>query len=360
MKISIITVCLNSEKTIEQTIRSVLGQKDEDFEYIIVDGCSSDNTLDIVGKYSKDITRIVSEQDGGIYDAMNKGIALATGEIIGIINSDDWYEEGALEAVRKCFQAVNAEVVYGRMNVVNENEEVSTLIPTDIRKIRYEMEIPHPTVFIKREVYDKYGYFQLKYKIASDYELLLRFYSRGVKFFYLDKVLANFRLGGVSQREERKCVLETVTISKQYLHFILPAERKYFENIITYRWRVAWFIEILDNYSFEIVNILEMKLGKGFKDEIAIFGAGNWGTKIYYALIQRGFSPVFFVDNNKEKWNTKNCGIKVLKPEILQTFKGVLLVIVKDFSAKILSQVKNMSNSEVNCIFWEEIVDAFV
>ena len=122
MKISIITVCLNSEKTIEQTIRSVLGQKDEDFEYIIVDGCSSDNTLDIVGKYSKDITRIVSEQDGGIYDAMNKGIALATGEIIGIINSDDWYEEGALEAVRKCFQAVNAEVVYGRMNLVNENE----------------------------------------------------------------------------------------------------------------------------------------------------------------------------------------------------------------------------------------------
>lgn len=357
-KISIITVCLNSEKTIEQTIQSVIGQNDENFEYIIIDGGSSDKTLEIIDKYKKDIHRIVSEPDSGIYDAMNKGIALATGDIIGIINSDDWYEPEALRMVRECFQKTGAEVVYGRMNVIGENGERRILIPTDIRKIRYEMEVPHPTVFIKKDIYDKYGVFQLNYKIASDYELLLRFYTRGVKFIRLDKILANFRSGGISQSEERLCALETVTVSEKYIHCIPPEEKGYYENIILYRRRVVNFLEILDSHLFNISEFLERKLGKGSKNDIAIFGAGEWGIKIYYELKHHRIAPVFFVDNNEEKWDTEKYDVKILRPQVLKDFKGVLLIVVKDFSGEILSQISGIHNPEISCITWEEIADA--
>ncbi len=354
-KISIITVCLNSERTIEQTIQNVIGQNDENFEYIIIDGGSSDRTLDIISKYKVSISLVVSEPDGGIYDAMNKGISLATGEIIGIINSDDWYELGTFEAVRKCFQENDVEIVYGSMNIVNESGLVKRLIPTDIKKIRYEMEVPHPTVFVKRDIYDKYGNFRLNYEIASDYELLLRFYTKGVKFFCINKVLANFRCGGVSQREERKCILETVEIAEDYLHCIPPTEKEYYENIILRKRRVNNYLEILDNYSFKILEFLEIKSGKEAKIDIVIFGAGEWGIKTCLALEQRSIIPKFIVDNSEGKWNTEKCGIKVLKPEVLRDFKGVLLIAVKDFSADILLQVKNMNNPEISYITWEEI-----
>jgi len=134
MKISIITVCLNSEKTIEQTIQSVIEQKDEDLEYIIVDGRSVDKTLHIINKYKNNISLIISESDNGIYDAMNKGISLATGDVIGIINSDDWYEQGTFEGIRNCFLRSDADVVYGKMNLVDENGSIKLLIPTDIKK----------------------------------------------------------------------------------------------------------------------------------------------------------------------------------------------------------------------------------
>lgn len=111
MKISIITVCLNSEQTIEQTIKSVIDQNDPDYEYIIIDGDSTDSTLDIIRKYQAYIAILISEPDKGIYDAMNKGIALASGDVIGIINSDDWYEPEILKTVRSCFQKSDAGVV---------------------------------------------------------------------------------------------------------------------------------------------------------------------------------------------------------------------------------------------------------
>lgn len=355
MKISVITVCLNSERTIERTIQSVISQNDRDYEYIIIDGKSTDRTLEIIAKYKSNISTIISEPDGGIYDAMNKGIAAASGDVIGIINSDDWYESGVFEAVRKCFQESDAEVVYGKQNLIGEDGTITTQVPSDIERLRYEMETPHSTVFIRKKTYEKYGMFQLKYKIAADYDLMLRLYTEKVKFIYIDKVLANFRLGGTAQRQGEKCVEETLAISRSYLPCVSIEKRELYKDIILRIHHTFHFVKIVDDTPWKLPDILRGKLGVGLKDDIAIFGAGMWGLKVYDILSKGDMRPAFFVDNDSGKWDSES-DIKVFPPVVLKSFKGVLLAVVQNHSTEILSQVKGMSNPDVYCITWEEIL----
>lgn len=356
MKISIITVCLNSEKTIEQTIKSVIGQQDADFEYIIIDGKSKDRTLEIIERYRDNISIIISEPDHGIYDAMNKGIALATGDIIGIINSDDWYEPDVFGMVRKCFAESDAEVIYGRLNLIDANGESEVLIPGDIEKLRYEMEIPHPTVFVKKEIYKKYKTFQMKYKIAADYDLMLRLYVGGVKFRCLDKVMANFRLGGISDQKVEICAEETLRISLDYLPQAPLNKREYFRNIIMQKYKGVYFDRILESAPNVLFDVLSKRLGVGWEDNIAVFGSGNWGRKICDALLQRNIQPLFFVDNDKRRWNKIEKGIRILPPETLETFKGTVVLGVHGFSEEILGQIRKFCNPELYSITWEEFV----
>lgn len=215
MKVSIITVCLNSEKHIEQTIKSVLNQTYKDIEYIIVDGKSNDNTLNIIEKYKplfKGRLKVISEKDNGIYDAMNKGIGYSTGELIGIINSDDWYEKDAVENAVKHYKGNN--VIYGAMLIWKENSIIKMQIRphTELEKAM----IGHPAVFVPKKIYIKNGVFSTKYKLASDYELMLRLYQLKIEFTYVPKILANFRDGGASAKNEKITDNETALIKKEY------------------------------------------------------------------------------------------------------------------------------------------------
>ncbi len=356
MKISVITVCLNSAKTIEQTIQSVIGQDDTDFEYIIIDGGSEDGTLDIIEKYRKNITILISELDNGIYDAMNKGITLASGEVIGIINSDDWYEPGALKNVRKCFQKSDADIVYGRLRLIFEDETSYIQTPSNIEKIRYEMSIPHPTVFVRKEIYEKYGMFQMEYKIAADYELMLRLYISGVKFIYDDNVFANFRIGGVSDQQRRKCGEETQMIAQKYLHFTPLIYRKYCRDIILHRWKVLRFLKMLDKFPHMLFDTLNKSMGVSIYDEIAVFGAGELGIRSVRALTKSGIESLVLIDNDRKKWDAFIEHIRVCSPENLKEFNGVLLLMVEKFTDEILSQIEKIRNEELYCITWEEIV----
>lgn len=193
--VSVITVVFNGECFLEQTILSVLNQTYENVEYIIIDGGSTDSTLDIIGKYSDKIDYWISEPDKGIYDAMNKGIELARGELIGIINSDDWYEPDAIGEVVKVFKD-NSTIIYGLMRHIIEGTpvEVYAAYPTSIPN----KMIPHPTCFVPKCIYDKYGSFDLSYRSCADYHFILRLHKEGVQFFLLEKILANFRFGGFS------------------------------------------------------------------------------------------------------------------------------------------------------------------
>ena len=203
MKISIITVCFNAEKDIEKTLFSVLNQACEDYEYIIVDGKSTDNTLSIIDKYIGDFIYkgihidVVSEQDDGIYDAMNKGINRANGVWINFMNAGDtFYDQNVLNRMKGYLQESKADIVYG--NSFKYNRFYSYLqIPDDVALLRRRMSFSHQASFVRAKV-QKEHLFSLKYRIVSDYDLFLRLYLQGYKFEYVPELVCVFSLDGVS------------------------------------------------------------------------------------------------------------------------------------------------------------------
>lgn len=206
MKISVITVVFNGEATIEDTILSVHSQDNKDVEHIVVDGGSTDRTLEVIAKHRDKIDAVVSEPDAGIYDAMNKGLALATGDIVGFLNADDVYEgSSVLDEIARVIETQKVDACYGDLIFVDRK---------DTRKIvRYWKSQPyrdglfekgwmpaHPTFFARRWVYGKYGGFDLAYRRQSDFELTMRFLAvHKIKSAYIPKVLVRMRSGGVSR-----------------------------------------------------------------------------------------------------------------------------------------------------------------
>jgi len=200
LKFSIITVCYNSKKTIERTILSVLAQTYQNYEYIIVDGASTDGTVDIVKSYKEKYPnkiKVISEKDAGIYDAMNKGIKYATGDLIGIVNSDDYYEHDALDNILQTYDGKKYEIIYGMLRTLKKDKEVSVYIKNH-QWIEEDM-ITHPTCFVTRDVYEDYGTYSLEYPFSADYEFMLRM-SRNhqVTFKPVYKIISNFSLNGAS------------------------------------------------------------------------------------------------------------------------------------------------------------------
>lgn len=198
--VSIITVVYNGEAHIEQSIKSVITQTYSNIEYIIIDGASTDGTLDIIKKYESKITQLVSEKDSGIYNAMNKGLALANGEIIAILNADDYYYPETIQWVADQFDQSKADVVYGdltKLRVLNNKQYFKTIQP-DINLMEQTMPIFHPATFVKKEVYDKVGRFNENYQLSADYDFIYKTYKAGFQFDYLPKTLTVFRIGGAT------------------------------------------------------------------------------------------------------------------------------------------------------------------
>lgn len=205
MKISIITISYNSAATIEDTILSVLSQDYDNIEYIIVDGGSKDNTMEIVNRHKNRIAVVVSEKDSGIYDAMNKGVLLATGDVIGILNSDDFYADAhVISDVASRFLTTSCDGLYADLEYVNR--ELSDKVVRSWKAGEYRSGKflsgwmpPHPTFFVKRKFYSQHGLYRTVLKSAADYELMLRFiHKHGITLAYLDRVITKMRVGGQS------------------------------------------------------------------------------------------------------------------------------------------------------------------
>jgi glycosyltransferase involved in cell wall biosynthesis len=204
LTISIITVVHNSAGTIRDCIESVLNQN-YPIEYVIVDGGSTDGTLDIINEYASKIKRIISEPDNGIYDAINKGIRIASGDIIGIIHSDDFYENNkVISAVINQFETKKVDSIYADLVYVKRTDpkkivryyNSSSFTPD---KFAYGLMPAHPTFFVRRTSYEEYGLFKTDYKIAADFELLVRFLGKhNLTYSYLPKVIIRMRNGGIS------------------------------------------------------------------------------------------------------------------------------------------------------------------
>lgn len=220
--VSIITVCYNSEKFIRDTIESVLNQTYKNIQYIIIDGKSTDKTLSIIDEYREHFGNrltLVSEKDSGIYNAMNKGLALVKGELVGIINSDDYYELDAVEKMVEQYEIHGSGVYYGYCRLLKDEKEF--MIERRNADFLQEAQINHPTCFVSNEIYTNNGVFNEKYKIVADYELLLRFKNKNVPFYAVDAIISNFRLGGISTGT-RKAWLETFQLKYDLKMISLP------------------------------------------------------------------------------------------------------------------------------------------
>jgi len=205
LRVSIITIVRNNRATMEDCVKNVLSQSYKEIEYIVVDGGSNDGTIDIIQAYHERISQWISEPDQGIYDAMNKGIEMATGQVIGFLHSSDVYAHPrVIEEVARVFEKSNASSVYGDLQYVDK-ENLNRVIrnwkssPYRHGKFRQGWMPPHPTFFVRKEIYEKYGYFNTDFRIAGDYELMLRFLERyRISAAYIPEVLVKMRWGGMS------------------------------------------------------------------------------------------------------------------------------------------------------------------
>lgn len=200
IKVSIITVCYNSEKTIEATVQSVLRQTYGDIEYIVVDGASKDGTMSIVEKYKKDFgerLKYISEPDEGIYYAMNKGINMATGELIGLLNSDDTYEDDAVEKICVAMTNEKYQILYGFARVY-QNGKVDSISLVTHHFLKQRM-FNHSACFVTKNIYIDFGLFDTRYKSVADYDFMMRMSEeRQIKFIPVYALISNFNTGGMS------------------------------------------------------------------------------------------------------------------------------------------------------------------
>lgn len=267
--ISIITVCYNSEKTIKDTIESVLNQTYTNIEYILIDGNSSDSTVEIIKSYEVEakekgiIYRWISEPDKGIYDAMNKGIDRTAGELIGIINSDDWYELNAIKKIVNIYiKDVSIDILHGNIIRASKEKETLGLIkPGLLKKINKGMQLHHPTCFVKKKYYEKYGMYDINYKLASDYKFIIEAYSKNkAKFYYLDNLISYMRVDGATEeninlswKECHKIRIEmgvNLLISIFY-YYLLVVKRKILE--------ICWRYNLKKKYADKVIEKKEKK-----------------------------------------------------------------------------------------------------
>ena len=226
MKISIITVVFNNEKTILDSILSVQNQTYKNIEHIIIDGGSTDDTLSIIKNNIKNNCILISEKDYGIYDAMNKGIKIATGEIVGILNSDDIYnDETIIEYIVNKFQeSIELQIFYGDLVYVKSNDISKTIRywkSNKISKSYFENgNVPaHPTLFIRSDVYSKVDLFNLKFRLAADYEFILRIFNNyDFKSLYVPKIIVRMRLGGITNNNYFNIFKQNIEIIKAWKH----------------------------------------------------------------------------------------------------------------------------------------------
>lgn len=206
MKISIITATHNSSSNIANCISSINTQSYEDIEHIIIDGASTDQTLEIIRSVTNRVSKILSEPDKGIYDALNKGIKLASGDIIGFLHSDDcFYSSGTLEKIALAFSDSNpVDAIYGDLTFIDEKEPDKIVRywksePFTSKLLKKGWMPPHPTLFMKREVYEKHGLFNIRLKCAADYDFILRvFNDESLHFKYLPETITKMKIGGIS------------------------------------------------------------------------------------------------------------------------------------------------------------------
>ncbi|HBI61545.1 MAG TPA: hypothetical protein DDY31_10100 [Lachnospiraceae bacterium] len=336
-KITIVTVCFNSALCIEKAIQSVLQQSYKNIEYIIIDGGSTDGTVEIIKKYSSYITYWISEPDNGIYHAMNKGIKAATGDLIGFLSSNDWYADGAIQAIADKFEESHADVIYGDATIIDGEKVVyQDGSAAKLEDSYYYMPILHPAFFVRTSIQKKYG-FDETYRITADYKFYMQIYRDGYRFAYTKHNIIHYYLGGASSEleqafiEKRRASYEV--LGEQIGNYKEGIEREFFENLLNH-------LEIFVKNGFAREWIRE---NTDKEEDIYMFGTGNIGGQSYCCLKSADMNVVCFIDNVKGGQGSEYKGLPVLKPQDLLHYKqGVVFISSYDYADEMESQLRQL------------------
>lgn len=349
MKISVVTVCYNAEKTIEQTIQSVVSQNYSDKEYIVIDGKSTDGTVDIIKKYSEQISFWSSESDNGIYHAMNKGISHVTGDAVAFLNSDDWYEPGTLEKVAEYFKDNQIDCLTGEVNSILNNHIIEINAPLRTEEdIHFSMIYRHPAFFAKTYIFDQIGVFNEEYKIAADYDLVLRMHNAGYKIMKVPDIFTNFRRDGVSAVQLYHCMKETREIALNNLGEHGEELRSKVEKVLN-----------ADNYYDSTVINLVCKEDAGYikslmgnAEGVYVWGAGMSSNMCIRFLLMAGVKIKGFIDSYKKK--DTYMGYKVYPPVGVEK-NAFICIGAEPFKDEIIVQLKKLGFEKSQYIGFSEL-----
>lgn len=370
MKITIITVCLNCENTIEKTIRSVINQDYDKLEYVVIDGGSLDGTVDIIRRYEKNFTYWVSEADQGIYDAMNKGIAKATGEIIAFLNSDDWYEENALAKVNSYFEQYNPMILTGRVNMLQKGNWTKYMNVQDDNKenLRMAMIYRQPAMFVRREVFERLGGFNTRYKIAADFEWTLRVYDAGVKIMCVEDVFTNFSSTGISNtdtdctiREAREIALGALKRCEKYGAQEKETWRRKINKCYDEQQARTDVMRIIRHQQIADYPKLKLSMLDYFTElSYVVWGVGKIGNDIYDLLTQLGLDVRVFVDRKADNTTCFFHNQEVLSPQKL-LFGDKIIVASSEYEDEIAAQLDAMGfQKERDYILYSNVLSKLV
>lgn len=361
-RISIVTACYNSEKTIEQTIQSVLNQTYPNIEYIIVDGASTDGTMKIVDKYRDRIDVVISESDNGVYDAFNKGIRNASGDIIEFLNSDDYlYQNLIIEEVANLFiENPNLKIVYGNILVINETTGHIEIRGKSVNINEFQNGIapPHPGQFVKKQLFEQYGYFNEKYKIASDFEFTIAIFKDYLnESYYLDEIVTVFRVGGLSSDlstsemvvKETKEIIENVFGNSIFL--------KKSNQDLNLEYIKKW----LETFLFFNRPVTEVLKKKNIQN-VAIFGTREMALYFMEDLYKSGITVKSFLDNDKRREGLYLRQVPINSPEWIKnnssSIDAVIYVFEGNYEEEITNQIKIICGEiDFDIFSWKEIIE---
>lgn len=354
MKISVIMATYNAEKTLRRAIQSIMNQSYPDKELIVIDGKSTDATVEIIKEYEPHLAYWSSEPDAGVYDAMNKGILRATGDVIAFLNSDDWYEEEIFGIVSSYFEANEVEILAGQVNNVL-NHHIFQVQKRDckLEDLKKHMIFCHQGMFARKKVFDRIGGFHLKFKIAADYDWTLRAYNAGVQFKIVNHLFANFCYDGLSSIQRYKTYLESEEIVRMYIKDDeeLIKRQNEFENNAAENLEMTLFYLVLNND--------KVFIRKFFKDNVRyyIWGAGYYGRICCQLLWVAGIRIGGFIDNNRQ---VRECyGYSVLRPEQLKGDEWICIC-SRDFDRQIKEQLLEMGHMDDRMVSFLDIKNSIV
>jgi glycosyltransferase involved in cell wall biosynthesis len=363
-QITIITASYNSERTIERTIASVLNQTYPNIEYIIVDGASRDRTMEIVDKYSDRIDRIISEPDEGIYDAFNKGVKAAMGELILFLNSDDYlYAEDVIAKVANKYIECGPETraVYGKIFVVDEEKGLVRFqgMEMGLKDVKEGRMPPHPAFFARRDLFEELGYFDASYRIAGDYDFIAKLFKKYEKHtYFLDEIITVFTTGGISVNLANKPKIydEVCRSIKKNFGSDLEPGYKYGPNEIHLDYMTKWLESILFRQKY----ISSVLYEKGMRN-VAIFGSMETALFVLKDALLSGVRVHAFLDNSPERQGMEICGIKVYPVDWLRNcpdqIEAVVLAIRGDYEVVVREQLRHLIlDSRIRIVSWRELV----